>query len=200
MSLWSLAFPEGRIILPKPRLEGRNSSKLVTMSSSRCFFCMSWWGVDTEDNKDETPGSYASAIHVHYNASTNFLPRQCSSIIAYVDTNVAGMLLGEVITQQFLWHWPGDDELIRLIDTSIFNPTILHILNVALLRGSPWAAVMIHVWTKQVHVTNHWDGHMQNTYLQLREHGCQSSRSWWIHTWDVCRSISDNYGGTSGFK
>jgi hypothetical protein len=57
---------------------------------------------------------------------------------------------------------------------------------------------MIHVWTKQVHVTNlENDNHTQNTDLRICKHGCQWSNSYRDYTWVACRSISEDYGRTS---
>ena len=41
---------------------------------------------------------------------------------------------------------------------------------------------------------------MQNTYLRLREHSDQSSKPYRDYTWAMCRSISNDYGGTRWFK
>jgi hypothetical protein len=44
--------------------------------------------------------------------------------------------VGENNTQLFSWHWPGDDESIHPIVTSIVNTTILSIANAA-ISGLP---------------------------------------------------------------
>ena len=49
-------------------------------------------------------------------------------------------------------------------------------------------------------MTNHWDVHMENTYLQLRDHVCQSSNPLRDYTSARCRSISGDNDHTNGFK
>ena len=53
-----------------------------------------------------------------------------------MDPDIAGKRVGENNTQLFSWHWPGDDESILLIVTSIVDPTILSIANAA-IAGRP---------------------------------------------------------------
>jgi len=53
-----------------------------------------------------------------------------------VDPDIAGKRVGENNTQLFSWHWPGDDESILPIVTSIVNTTILLIVNAA-IAGLP---------------------------------------------------------------
>jgi len=55
-----------------------------------------------------------------------------SFTIPYVDPNIAGKRVGENNTQLFTWDWPGDDESILPIVTSIVNTTILSMVNVAI--------------------------------------------------------------------
>ena len=59
-----------------------------------------------------------------------------SFTFAYVDPDIAGKRVGDNNTQQFSWHWPGDDESILPIVTSIFDTTILSIVNAA-IAGLP---------------------------------------------------------------
>jgi len=66
------------------------------------------------------------------NASTDFLVEPFSFTIAYADADIAGKSVGENNTQRFSWHWPGDDETILPIVTSIVNPIILSIVNTAI--------------------------------------------------------------------
>jgi hypothetical protein len=49
-----------------------------------------------------------------------------------VDSDIAGKRVGENNTQLFPWHWPGHDESIVPIVTSIVNMSILSIVNVAI--------------------------------------------------------------------
>jgi len=53
-----------------------------------------------------------------------------------VDPNIAGKRVGENNTQLFSSHWPGDDELILPILTSIVDTTILSMVN-AVITGLP---------------------------------------------------------------
>jgi len=53
-----------------------------------------------------------------------------------VDPGIAGQMVGQNNTQQFSWHWDGDDESILAIVTSIVNMTILSIGNAA-IAGLP---------------------------------------------------------------
>jgi len=53
-----------------------------------------------------------------------------------VDPDIAGKKVGENNTQLFSRHWPGDDESILLIVTSIVDTTILSIVNAA-IAGLP---------------------------------------------------------------
>jgi len=53
-----------------------------------------------------------------------------------VDPDIAGKRVGENNTQLFSWHWPGDDELILLIVSSIVDTTILSMVNAA-IAGLP---------------------------------------------------------------
>jgi len=56
--------------------------------------------------------------------------------MVYVNPDIAGKRVGEYNTQQISWHWPGDDEWILEIVTSIIDKTILSILNAA-IAGQP---------------------------------------------------------------
>ena len=69
-------------------------------------------------------------------ASNDFLVEPFSFTIAYVDPDIAGKRVGENNTQLFSWHWPGDDESILPIVTSIVDMTILSIVNAA-IAGLP---------------------------------------------------------------
>jgi len=65
-------------------------------------------------------------------ASNDFLVEPFSFTNGYVDPDIAGKRVGENNTQLFSWHWPGDDESILLIVTSIVDTTILSIVNGAI--------------------------------------------------------------------
>ena len=49
-------------------------------------------------------------IKWHFDALTDFLVEPFNFTISYVDPDIAGNRVGETNTQQFFWHWPGDDE------------------------------------------------------------------------------------------
>jgi len=66
---------------------------------------------------------------VHCDASTNFLLELFSFTNAYVEPDIAGQMVAENIPELFSWHWPGDDEWILLILTSIIYKTIFPIVN-----------------------------------------------------------------------
>jgi len=69
-------------------------------------------------------------------ASKDFLVEPFSFTIAHVDPDIAGKRVGENNTQLFSWQWPGDDELILPLVTSIVYMTILSIVNAA-IAGLP---------------------------------------------------------------
>ena len=71
----------------------------------------------------------SSLKKVHCDTLTNFLVKQFTFTITYVDHDIAGKRVGNNITRLFSWHWPGDDELILPIVISIVNSTILSIVN-----------------------------------------------------------------------
>jgi len=66
------------------------------------------------------------------NPLTDFLVEPFSFTIAYVDPDIAGKRVGKNNTQQCTWCWPGDDELILPIVTSIVDMTILSNVNAAI--------------------------------------------------------------------
>jgi len=73
---------------------------------------------------------------VRCDAPTDFLVEPFTFTIAYVDPDLAGKRVGETNAQLFSWHWPGDDESILPIVTSIVDMTILSIVNAA-MAGLP---------------------------------------------------------------
>jgi len=73
---------------------------------------------------------------VRCDASNDFLVEPFSFTIAYVDPDTTGKRVCENNTQQFLGHWPGDDESILPIVTSMVDTTILSIVNAA-IAGLP---------------------------------------------------------------
>jgi len=131
-----LAFTKGRIGSKKPRLRRGNLCTLVCISSPRCFFCSSWWCVDPEDDEEGTSGHRFSQIKVRCDTTNDCLVEPFSFTIAYLDPDIAGMRVGENNTQLFSWPWPGDDESILPIFTSIVDTTILSIVNAA-IAGLP---------------------------------------------------------------
>jgi len=71
-------------------------------------------------------------MKVRCDASIDFLVKPSSIIIPYVDPDIAGKRVGETNIQLFSWHWPGDDESILPIVSSIIDTTIVLIVNVAI--------------------------------------------------------------------
>jgi len=69
---------------------------------------------------------------VRCDASTDFVVEPFIFNIPYVDPDIAGKRVGENNIQQFVWHWPGDDESILPIVASIAHTTILSIVDAAL--------------------------------------------------------------------
>jgi len=132
MSLGKLAFTEGGIELTKPQLSSGNSYPLVLISSPQCSNSSCWWCLDREDDKEESSDQRSSPTMVHCNASTDFLFKPFSFIIAYVDPDVAGKTVVENNTHLCSYHWPGDDELIFPIVTTIDHTTVLLIVNTAI--------------------------------------------------------------------
>jgi len=74
----------------------------------------------------------SSPIKLRCNTLTDFLVEPFSFTIAYVDPDIGVKRVGENNTQLFSWHWPGDDESILPIVTSIVDTTILSIVNAAI--------------------------------------------------------------------
>jgi hypothetical protein len=74
----------------------------------------------------------SSLIMVRCDASNDFLVQPFSFTISYLDSDIAGKRVGENITKLFSWHWPGDDESILPIVTSIIDTTMLSIMNTAI--------------------------------------------------------------------
>jgi len=119
-----LAFTIRRLESKKPWGRRGNSCILVCISSSWYFFSSCWWCLDTGHDKEELSGHRSLPKTVRCDASTNFLVQPLSFTIRHVDPNIAGMRVGENNTHLFSWHWPGDDESIRSIGTSIVDTTI----------------------------------------------------------------------------
>jgi len=68
-----------------------------------------------------------------------------------------------------------DEPIVHPVSQQVYHVRETHVRGVS-VKGSPLAAVIIHVWMEQVHVIKSlWYNHMQNTYLRLREHVYQSS-------------------------
>jgi hypothetical protein len=73
---------------------------------------------------------------VRCDASTYFVVQWFHFSIAYEHPDVARKKVGEHNTQLLKWRWPGDDELILPMVTSIINSTIASIVNAA-IAGLP---------------------------------------------------------------
>jgi len=85
-------------------------------------------------------GHRCSWIKARCDVSAHFVVQPLSFTIACVDPDIAGMRLGETNTQLFSWYWPGDDESVLPMVTSIVDTTILSMVNAAnigLLDPSP---------------------------------------------------------------
>jgi len=124
-------FHKGRIRSKKPLPRRANLCTLGCISSPRCFICPSWWCVDPEDDVEETSAYRSSPIKVRYDVSTDYIVEPFSFTITYMDPDIAGKSVHENNTQLLWWHWPGDDESILTIVTSIINTTTLSIVNAA---------------------------------------------------------------------
>jgi len=66
--------------------------------------------------------------------STDFVVKPFSFTIAHVVRNITGKRVGENNTQQFTWHWPGDDVSILPMVTLIVDTTMLSMVNTAIAR------------------------------------------------------------------
>jgi len=135
-SLRRLPFAERWIGSKKPWQWRGNSCMLVCISSPWCILCSSWWCVDTEGNKEATLCHRSWPIKGRCDALTDFLVELFTFTIAYVDPSIAGQRVDENNTPLFWWHWPGDDELILPIVTSIVDTTIWSVVN-AEIGGLP---------------------------------------------------------------
>jgi len=127
-----LSFAKGRIWSMKPSPIWQNSSTVVCIPSPRCFFCSSWGCVFIEDNKELTSGHRSSPIKPCSDALTEFVVDPFCFNIAYGDCDIAGKKDGENNTLLFSWHWPGDDESIIPIVTSIVDTSIVSNVNAAI--------------------------------------------------------------------
>jgi len=78
----------------------------------------------------------SSPIKVCCDALKDFVVEPFRFSIAYVEPDIAGKSVGENNTQLFSWHWPGVDESIVPILTSIVDTTIFSIVNGA-VAGLP---------------------------------------------------------------
>jgi len=68
--------------------------------------------------------------------STNVLVEPFSFTVTNIGPNITGKRVGVIHTDQFSWHWPGDDESILTILVSIVDMTILSTVNSA-IAGFP---------------------------------------------------------------
>jgi len=84
-----------------------------------------------------------------------------------VDPDIAGKRVGENNTQQFSWHWPGDDESIHLMLTSVVHTTISSIV-IAAIGGLPDPCRKIRaLWGGQEEPTGDGGPHACNDTLIL---------------------------------
>jgi hypothetical protein len=83
-----------------------------------------------------TSGHRSSPRKVLCDTSKDFVVEPFGFTITYVDPDIPGKRVVENKTQLFSWHWPGDDESILPIVTSIVDTTILSIVNAA-IAGLP---------------------------------------------------------------
>jgi len=91
-------------------------------------------------------GHWSSPIMPCSNTLTDFLLEQFSVAIAYVDPDIAGNRVGQIITQLFSLHWPGDDKSILQIVTSIIDMTIFAFVNAALTGVPDTSAKIRYRW------------------------------------------------------
>ena len=88
-------------------------------------------------------GHRASLIKVRCVSANDFLVKPFRFTIAYEDPDIAAQRVGENNTQLFSWQWPGDNESILPIVTSIVHMTILSIRN-ATIASLPDPSRTIH--------------------------------------------------------
>jgi len=79
-----------------------------------------------------------------------------------VDSDIAGNRVGDINTQLFSWHWPGDDELVLPIVMSILDTTILSIM-IAAIAGLPDLRRKIQeLWVRWEEPNGDGDPHAHN--------------------------------------
>jgi len=88
-------------------------------------------------------------IKMHCNTSLDFLVERCCVTITYVDSDFAGKRVGGHNTPLFWWHWPGDDESILPIVTSMIDTPILSSLNAAITCLPDLSLKMRELWERQ---------------------------------------------------
>ena len=66
-----------------------------------------------------------------------------------MDPDIAGRRVGEINPQLFPRDWPGDDECILLIVTSIVNTTIVSIVNAAIAGQPEPSQIIRELWGYQ---------------------------------------------------
>jgi hypothetical protein len=91
-------------------------------------------------------GHRSSPIKVRCDASYDFLVEPFSFIIAYVDPDIAGKRVGENNTHLCSWRWPGDDESILPIVTSIVDTTIVSIVNASIAGLPDPSGIIRELW------------------------------------------------------
>jgi len=109
---------------------------LVWMSSPQYCICSSWWCVDWEDDEEVTSGNRSSSIIGRCDALTVILIAPFILTLSSVDPDTAGNRVGANSTLLFWLHWPGDDESILPIVTTIVDTTTMSIVTSA-IAGLP---------------------------------------------------------------
>jgi len=82
-----------------------------------------------------------------------------------VDPDIPGKRVGANNTQLFSWHWPGNDEWIVLIVTSIIEMTIFSILDVAITSLSDPSLQILKLWGSQEDPNEDIGPHTRNVTL-----------------------------------
>jgi len=175
-SSWKLAFAEGRVGLTEPRLRRWNSRTLVCHSSPQSFFRSSWCCGDTEDNEEEISGHQSPPIKAHRDTLTDFLVEPFSFTIAYVDPDIAGIRVGENNTQLFSLHWPGVDESILLIVTSIVDMTILSMVIAPIDILADPSQTIHELWDCWMEANGHGGLHTSNVTPNFDI----NTAAWWV--------------------
>jgi hypothetical protein len=103
-SSWWLAIVDRGILWTNPGHRSGIWLRVLCMSSLPFSFCSPWWWVHTEDNEDDTLSHWSLPIKVCCDTLTNVLCKPCSLTIFYVDSYIAGEMVGDHNSQLFWCH------------------------------------------------------------------------------------------------